>query len=85
LTFEPPAESEGGDARGFDVIAVGERDDGARTEPVRWTAVAQRIDASCFSATTDLQAPYGRYAWSFAVRDVETSLTSYALVPAPSR
>ena len=85
LTFEAPGESEAGEDREFDVIAVGERDDGARTEPVRWTAVAQRIDESCFSATTELQAPYGRYAWSFAVRDVETSLTSYALVPAPSR
>src|SRR4029077_20848630 len=39
LTFQVPGESEAGDDREFEVIAVGERDDGARTEPVRWTAV----------------------------------------------
>lgn len=86
LTFDAPAEKELGDERTFDVIGVGQRDDGARTEPVRWTAVGERVgeDSAKFTAASDLKVPYGRYTWSFAVTDVETGLTSYALVRPPS-
>ncbi|HKD19668.1 MAG TPA: hypothetical protein VKG23_17575 [Thermoanaerobaculia bacterium] len=82
LTFTAPAEKGLAENRDFVVIAVGERDDGSRTDPVRFKAVGERASSASteYTAVSDLKIPYGRYTWSLAVQDAQTGLIAYAVV-----
>jgi VWFA-related protein len=82
LAYAPPLETGAADDRGVQLIAVGRDSDGNLTEPIEWTGTAQRTgDEARFDAAVMLDvAP--KYAWSIAVTDQPTGLTSYVFVPA---
>ena len=65
------------------LIAVGRDSDGNLTEPIEWAGTAERAgNDPRFDASVMLDvAP--KYAWSIAVTDEPTGLTSYVFVPAP--
>lgn len=85
VAYAPPLETGASDDRRLQLIAVGRDSDGNLTEPIQSTVTAQRVeDDSRFDASVMLDvAP--RYAWSIAVTDEPTGLTSYVFVPAPPR
>ena len=85
VTYAPPLETGASDERPIEIVAVGEDRDGNRTEPVEWTGTARRgEDGDVYQAGVLLNvAP--SYAWSVAVRDQPTGLTSYVFVPAPAK
>ncbi len=85
VRFEPPRESSQSDERELKFVAVGERDDGERTEPVHWAATGRRMEesAGAFESVTDLSVPYGRYRWSIAITDVATGLTAFVYAMPP--
>ena len=82
LAYAPPLEKGAADDRGVQLIAVGRDSDGNLTEPIEWAGTAQRSgDDARFDASVMLDvAP--KYAWSIAVTDQPTGLTSYVFVPA---
>jgi VWFA-related protein len=78
LAFTPPRERQASGAREIEWIGVGEDDDDERTEPVHWAATARPGQSiGSFESESELAIPYGRYRWSFAVRDGPTGLISY--------
>ena len=82
IRYAPPiATGETGD-RDVTLLAVGEDSQGTRTEPIRWSGTARRLDGGDFEATLDLGAPPGSLNWSLGVRDDPTGLVSYVLSPA---
>jgi hypothetical protein len=85
LAYAPPLETGAADDRRVQLIAVGRDSDGNLTEPIQSTVTAQRTDSDArFDASVMLDvAP--KYAWSIAVTDEPTGLTSYVFVPAPPR
>ena len=85
LAYAPPLETGAADDRRVQLIAVGRDADGNLTEPIQWTETAQRAgDEATFDASVMLDvAP--KYAWSIAVTDEPTGLTSYVFVPASGR
>jgi VWFA-related protein len=85
LAYAPPLETGAADDRRVQLIAVGRDSDGNLTEPIEWTGTAQRAgDEARFDASVMLDvAP--KYAWSIAVTDEPTGLTSYVFVPAAAR
>jgi len=85
LGYAPPLETGASDDRRVQLIAVGRDSDGNLTEPIEWTGTAQRAgDAARFDASVMLDvAP--KYAWSIALTDEPTGLTSYVFVPAAAR
>jgi len=64
-----------------ELLAVGEDTRGNRTEPIRWSGKASRLDSSTFEAMLDLGVPPGSFTWSLGVRDQPTGLVSYLLTP----
>ena len=84
LRIEPPRETAPPEERDVECIAIGETAQGGRTEPVRWNGTARVLDgaSSVYALATDLGVPYGTHRWSIAVRDEETGLTSFLLLPA---
>jgi VWFA-related protein len=85
LAYAPPLETGASDVRPVSFVAVGEDRRGDRTEPVEWTGTAQREDGEDAFATDIRLNVSPEYAWSLAVRDQPTGLTSYVFVPAPSK
>jgi hypothetical protein len=84
IRYSPPiATGETGD-RDVTLLAVGEDAQGTRTEPIRWSGIARRLDAGDFEATLDLGVPPGSFTWSIALRDESTRLVSFVLT-APGR
>jgi hypothetical protein len=85
LAYAPPLETGAADDRRVQLIAVGRDSDDNLTEPIEWNGSAQRAsDESRFDASVMLDvAP--KYAWSIAVTDQPTGLTSYVFVPAPTK
>jgi hypothetical protein len=85
LAYAPPLETEAADGRPVQLIAVGRDSDGDLTEPIQWTGTARRAgDDVRFDASVMFDvAP--KYAWSIAVTDEPTGLTSYVFVPAPAK
>ncbi len=81
LAYAPPLETGAAEDRGVQLIAVGRDADGNLTEPIEWTGTAQRAgDEARFDAAVMLDvAP--KYAWSIAVTDQPTGLTSYVVRP----
>jgi hypothetical protein len=67
------------------LIAVGRDSDGNLTEPIEWEGTAQRRSEDArFDASVMLDvAP--KYAWSIALTDEPTGLTSYVFVPPPPK
>jgi hypothetical protein len=63
---------------------LAESANGNRTEPVEWSGTAEQVEGEpgVYAAAADLGVAFGDYRWSIAVRDTETGLTSYLLVPA---
>ncbi|HKD19669.1 MAG TPA: VWA domain-containing protein [Thermoanaerobaculia bacterium] len=85
VSYAPPLETGAGDERPIEVIAVGEDKDGNRTEPIEWKGTALREEGGdAFEASMLLNVPPS-YAWSVAVRDQPTGLTSYVFVPPPAK
>jgi VWFA-related protein len=84
LAYAPPLETGAADDRPVQLIAVGRDSDGNLTEPIQWTGTARRAaDGARFDASVMFDvAP--TYAWSIAVTDQPTGLTSYIFVPAPA-
>jgi len=84
LGYAPPLETGASDGRSVQLIAVGRDADGNLTEPIEWAGTAQRAeDESRFDASVMFDvAP--KYAWSVAVTDQPTGLTSYVFVPPPA-
>jgi hypothetical protein len=85
LAYTPPLETGAPDDRRVQLIAVGRDVDDNLTEPIQWTGTAQRAGSEPrFDASVMLDvAP--KYAWSIAVMDEPTGLTSYVYVPAPAK
>jgi VWFA-related protein len=85
VDYAPPLETGAAGDRRVQLIAVGRDSDGNLTEPIQWTGTAQRVeDAKRFDASVMLDvAP--KYAWSIALTDEPTGLTSYVFVPAASK
>ena len=78
LRFQPPPERGLGDDRAVELVAVGEDTKGNRTEPVRWSGTAGRLDeAGIFALSLDLGVPAGGQKWSLGLRDQPTGLVSY--------
>jgi VWFA-related protein len=82
LAYAPPLETGAADERRVKLIAVGRDADDNLTEPIQWTGTAQRVESEPrFDASVMLDvAP--KYAWSIAVTDEPTGLTSYVFIPA---
>ncbi|HEY1435540.1 MAG TPA: hypothetical protein VGG65_09210 [Thermoanaerobaculia bacterium] len=82
VAYAPPLETGAANGRRVQLIAIGRDADGNLTEPIQWSGTAQRVeDAARFDASVLLDvAP--KYAWSVAVRDEPTGLTSFVFVPA---
>lgn len=79
VRYSPPiAKGETGD-REVTLLAVGEDVKGTRTEPIRWSGMARRLDDGDFEVTLDLGAPPGSFTWSIALRDEPTRLVSFVL------
>jgi VWFA-related protein len=79
IRYSPPiATGETGD-RDVTLLAVGEDSQGTRTEPIRWSGTARRLDAGAYEAALDLGAPPGSFNWSIALRDDSTSLVSFVM------
>jgi len=85
LGYAPPLETGAADDRKVQLIAVGRDADGNLTEPIEWTGTAQRAGEDAeFDASVMLDvAP--KYAWSIALTDEPTGLTSYVFVPPPQK
>jgi VWFA-related protein len=82
LRYSPPRESAPAVDRNVELLAVGEDAQGNRTEPIRWSGTASRLDAAgTFEAALDLGVPAGSFTWSLGVRDQPTGLVSYLLTP----
>jgi VWFA-related protein len=84
--FVAPRESNSPDQREFEFVGIGEKSDGERTEPVRWTAAGRRVDdgGDVYQAVTNLGVPYGPFHWSIAITDIATGLTAFAdAAPSP--
>jgi VWFA-related protein len=85
LGYAPPLETGAADGRPVQLIAIGRDSDGNLTEPIEWGGTAQRAgDDARFDVSVMFDvAP--KYAWSIAVTDQPTGLTSYVFVPAPAK
>jgi len=84
ITYAPPLETGASGERPVSLVAVGEARNGDRTEPVAWSGRAERQSGEdAFEANIRLNVSPD-YAWSVAVRDQPTGLTSYVFVPAPA-
>ena len=83
VRYAPPVERVMGQEREIQILAVGEDGKGNRTEPIRWSGTARRVEgAGTFEAELSLGVPPGSFAWSIAVRDQPTGLTAFVLVRA---
>ncbi len=83
IRYAPPLETGARDERDIKVIAVGEDDQGNRTEPIQWSGTADRVEgAQTFEAAMTMGVKPGAYTWSVALRDEPTGLTSFVVVPA---
>jgi len=83
IRYAPPLETGALGEREITIIAVGEDDQGKRTEPIQWSGTADRVEgAETFEAAMMMGgvAP-GAYTWSVALRDEPTGLTSFVVVP----
>lgn len=85
LAYEPPLETGAADDRRVQLIAVGRDSDGNLTEPIQWTGTAQRVESEPRFDSSVLLDVAPKYAWSIAVTDQPTGLTSYVFVPAPPK
>ncbi|HKD19670.1 MAG TPA: hypothetical protein VKG23_17585 [Thermoanaerobaculia bacterium] len=84
ITYAPPLETGASDERPVSLVAVGEARNGDRTEPVAWSGTAERHEGDGAFETSIRVNVSPEYAWSVAVRDQPTGLTSYVFVPAPA-
>ena len=85
LAYDPPLETGASGERPVSVVAVGEDRHGNRTEPIEWEGTSLREeDGGSFQTSILLNVP-PEYAWSVAVKDQPTGLTSYVLVRPPGR
>jgi hypothetical protein len=82
LAYAPPLETGAADDRRVHVIAVGRDSDGNLTEPIQWSGTARRVEDEDRYDAAVLFDVAPRYAWSIAVTDEPTGLTSYVMVPA---
>jgi VWFA-related protein len=85
IAYAPPLETGASGERPISIVAVGQDRNGDRTEPFEWNGTAQREEGKgAFETSLLLNVPL-EYAWSVAVRDQPTGLTSYVFVPAPAK
>jgi VWFA-related protein len=84
ISIAPPRDSAPAAERIVELVGVGEDSAGQRTEPVSWSGTARAVEDApgVYAARTKLGVHPGDFRWSLAVRDAETGLTSYVLIPA---
>ena len=86
VRIEPPRETAPAARRAVSFVGVGEDRDGQRTEPISWSGTAHAMDDApgVYAFSTKLGARPEDFRWSLAVRDEDTGLTSFVVVPLSS-
>jgi VWFA-related protein len=87
IRIEPPRETTPPAQRGITVVGVGEDAGGQRTEPVSWSGIAQAVgdEAGVYALTVKFGVRPEDFRWSLALRDDDTGLISYLVIPATPR